>query len=82
MFLPSLARMGLLGGIKHFWWASDPSPFTEASSYVEEGHKQVSARVACVGPGFWSPSLLGLHPLSGSGTACELPFPAPQPVLT
>lgn len=43
--------------------------------------EQVSARVACVGPGFWSkPFMMGLHPLSRSGPAWQCPFPAPQPI--
>lgn len=83
--LPSQARMGVLGGLQHFWWASDPSPFTETSSYVGKGQQglgQVSAWVPCVGSAFWSPSLLGCTLFSRSGAASQLPFPAPQPVLT
>lgn len=46
------ARMGLLDGIKHFWWASDPSPCAEASSYVEKGHRaDIVASAPGVGTG-------------------------------
>lgn len=88
---PHWARTGLLAGMKHFWWASDPSPYAEASS-VEKGHQadivastpgleQVSAWIACVGPGLWSkPFMMGLHPLSGSRPAWQHALPAPCPI--
>lgn len=62
MLLPSLGK----GGIKHFWWASDPSPSAEASSYAEKGHR---ADVVASTTRGWNRSLHGLPvlvPVSGA----------------
>lgn len=66
-------------GIKHFWWASDQSHFTEESSYGEKRHKgqglgQDSAWAACVGPGFWSPPCWGCPLFQGQELPVSSPF--------